>query len=305
MWKVEVQLKNGEKIPLLVNRMKNRENRLFVCNPFTHEWTAGFYSYDKKGLIFDNGRGWTFVKCNKIWWLDPNGKEIETRFGVSLQERIDQGIETEKFVLSDLERYIREYDLFLHHLERSGQHGRGSDIVISEHEQPHKYQWETVKNSICAIEVVSVIEKNKNKIPYLKYGDHKNFYAFLTNHIYTGTLTCVSYVMGTRVHHILLSLNTLYDVFYTRRKIRDKPILRQRKSYVNVKHTYPYRIDSELLLELVNIHRRTQDIIVDINENVPIEVDTFNKNLVLPTSWANQCRDEYFEVLKKLEYWGV
>ena len=119
-------------------------NRLYVKNPFTfgdpNKWLLAFRSRDKKGICVQNPINRTTRKYDffpKLGLTKIGGKSLSGgcgSFKLPFEFRLQQGIEIEKKIESDLNKINMPY--YVHRLPLSGVGGNGADIVISEEKHP-------------------------------------------------------------------------------------------------------------------------------------------------------------------------
>lgn len=291
---------NLSRIRVCTNTQR-RKNRLYVYEEGLQKWTHGFYSYDKRGIIFYSSFTGKYEfsgivsnvyhvdRCNKATGRNPVDK------GMRWDRRLHKGIATENMIVEDLEQ-ANILNLKIHHLENSGQFSGGSDIVISLNPVgAEELPYDTVLRGICAIEVLGTTKRYKTddslSFTYHKYVDFKRWQDELVDN---DVLPVIAWNYEGTSWYVILTDSALYDGFYIHRGSE----YHQQTNYALVRKIEDYKLNAIQLFYCLGCHLKTVDIIHKIEKNRPLSVGS--NALLVSCGYPLKQGCEYDNVVDKI-----
>jgi len=182
------------------------------------------------------------------------------------EDRLQQGIANERVLCQDLQSVDSGY--YVHHLERSGLHAHGSDIVISKQKLPSETPFETVSDGVCAIEVVGVTVRDVDRCkPSLIYHKDKNLDEWRQELIENNVLPVIAWYYEGNCYYVVLTDDVLYEGFYITTKAKG---FHQQHNNVPVRRLEPYLLNVNQLFYCIDCHVKTIGILKEIEGNIPL-----------------------------------
>jgi len=238
------------------NWLKGR--RVWVTLPEYPEPIIGFYSYDRKGVVYQKPNSmyyapWFFIRIFKSVPMIQGG--LSTNKGIGFRSRFDfciyKAVLIENQVCHDLYNAgFPEYDII--HLPESGIKSGGTDIVIGWKNgfRNTKMPKKVVDKGMLAIEVLGICY-NYGNIPKFTYHCSKDFKAWIRECYRFNTIPVIAWVEDGKPWYMVMNQDykELEEVFYTRYNAHIYGY-RQRKGLTPVRLADKYRLDNKTLYEL-------------------------------------------------------
>lgn len=245
----------------------NRSHLIYIREPYTNVWTAGFKSYDRQGYVYYSQRFHRYMFTGVVIRdteikgysnLGPGGRPLGRLMEhIPLTLRVAKGIEHEYRIVHDLN--IDPHGYYIHHLPWSGIHSGGTDIVVSKHKEPETYTQltrdgpktridarETVFKGVCGIEVLgTVYHKRTMNSPRLIFATGKDLNVWRLDLIDHNVFPVIAWHHGLDCNYVLLTDHAYYHGCFVYPNRNDK-------RYKNKEpHQYSSRLPSERLSPFV------------------------------------------------------
>ena len=249
---------------------QRRKHHVYVFDPFSNRWTHGFISYDGKGIVYYSPRARRYIFSGIIVESARIGSRLYGRGGfkysLPFEFRLQKGIQAEKRIYENLKSVDSKFHI--HHLERSGLKSHGTDIVISKQKELYEDPFETVRNGVCAIEVLGVRVRNRNCKPIFTYHYNKNFYVWRQELLDNDILPIIAWNQDDNCNYAVLSNDVLFNGFW----IEHKGDYHQQTGNVPVSRISNYSISVYQLFDCLEWHLKTIKIIKKIKDKRPIRL---------------------------------
>jgi hypothetical protein len=240
-----------------------------------NKWVNGFYSYDRRGIIFYSELTHKYEFSGTIVSIydrsvgGSGSPYIPYCNGIRWDQKLKKAIDTEDLICADLHKSnVENYKI--HHLPNSGHYSGGSDIVISFNDvDPQERPYDTVMRGFCGIEVLGVTKRYDNEqclsFTYNKYVDFRKWRDNLNKN---DVLPVIAWYYEGESWFVIMTDRALYDGFY----IGDGEKRHQQTNYSLVRKLKNYKLTPDRLFARISRHLHTIDTIRDLEQHKPIPI---------------------------------